>query len=1526
MTQINTDPIISQPTRPDLPLEEGFLNPDPIANPDPTVGERQFDLQTMGDVLEDKPTERTAALAFQDFLKNPAKAIPFVGSIIEARSLLKTYDASKRLEAGTDTPQDRQLLLGLIQRAQQETTVRGTVVDILTQLPAFAGEIAATGGLFTAGRKITTKAIGKIIRGSLERNIGRAVSAKVAARVAGKSLLTKAAGVAAGSIAPTAALPQRVASSTIRRALPQIGTDEAGQLAVEFDRTDENFRDAMVRNLPAGFLDSYIEIWSERTGGALKFLPGASKLAGLKAAIAKRWLQKNPTSTLRDLSKKIAGRAAWNGVIGEMFEERVGEVARGVTGLEPYTPPTPKQLLAEAIAFAIPGATVAAADITFRKRPAPQAPQPTPEAPAAPVAAVPTEPTEAPEAGAAVAVLAKVTPKLRRILSQVRQLAAEGQTPLERPEAEAIPEAPGRPPDADQRTGGFRTGDVMENTSTDQRFVVTEESSVGVIVAPADAEGKRIGEAEFLIRTEDLGSMRKAPTEAEARVAARQAKLPDVVPPAKAKAEPSAVSVVAVEGKPATMVEFRKKLADVRRRVLTAQRAKEDVREGVQAEIRDLVVAHVPKERRGKFLTAVLKAKTMGALTRSINKMRREIVLEEGTETVKSIAKSTKGRKLRKKLTVERRTEVRKMIVEAKKLKKELKSGRSPDALLQTVDKLVAVDRAIKEVFADHAAETAVIAKGKARTIQQLVDTAEGNINKGRPPKPPPETGEPPEAPVDRQVNWFRGLARGLHDLPKILQDLDGNYKGLGILFRLVYTRMVRAEDRYTSAKRDLQTAVEAIVKKAGFKSLSEAQLELSTALGRTSTKFVNITFGKTKHRLPLGEALGILAMDEPTLELVDRGARVQRTEGRQTETLELTRENIEELRGQVEKANPKLLTMISDLKELIESQRSGVWAVLRRVNGWTPDFIKGYWPRVRNRLFSEKRGLPQGWRQTMEHYLENLSLTKERTPDLKSPLVITDLLTTAFNTLDNMVKITHLAEPIRDASAVVFNSRIIVAINKRFGSQVNSALVTFLSLASRANEYSGDIGARTVGFLNSNFAVSALSLNPTSWLVQLGGLFRLAATMDRQDFLAGVKGASKISMEKLVAGSGFFWERYVGRIFGRFTPTAPEVGTTVDTDVLRAVDLIIDNLMQGRFREANKAWGALTRKTMGILNLFDGINAKVAYAGSLAKLRRLNPGRSEASLEAAAMARAADLIRGTQNSTSPLDFTMFAAQSRQSVLGAFFLFTSDVLKARNRIVRAWQRSPTSGATHTAAELLNIAYVISVRRGYQFAFGMGVAALLGSDPDDTERLARQGEDLDRLALDTVTEILQLVDPLITGNLARAAGFGGSIVDFPLLGAGEDIGKGIKDLYTAAGALSERDKDKFIRRGLTGLDKIASTSVSVFLGNPLQSQWRRLTREVERNLIEPGALTYDRDTEFLRDEYNLLHRMRAAETKFTPRETSRWRVLKQWKSDFLKTNLGIRENRSEENRKSELRKRNSLQRFSASFRTRLEKIK
>jgi hypothetical protein len=319
---------------------------------------------------------------------------PFLGAIGKAGQMfqvnedLKAIKGPRGLDAGQAAYDRVARFLIYQERMNERTSIPERAMDIGTALPGFGVEFGLTGGTYAAGRAAATKALGGAVGGALRRGA------------------VKTAAGAVGAAAQTLANPQMVAETTAAKMLGD--NDDIGT------------------GLSKGFADTFIEMATERMGAGI-----VGKALGLVAGKAigktqvgqrvKEWaVQTLSASKGADYVAGVAKKAGFNGVLGELMEERYGEAARGATGLEDNfgvlgqlaggdRVAAMKQLAAEALAFAVPGMPAAAMRVgaAVRNRLAGTQPSTAPVAPSTapvvpPASAQPTEgsvpPTPAPVA------------------------------------------------------------------------------------------------------------------------------------------------------------------------------------------------------------------------------------------------------------------------------------------------------------------------------------------------------------------------------------------------------------------------------------------------------------------------------------------------------------------------------------------------------------------------------------------------------------------------------------------------------------------------------------------------------------------------------------------------------------------------------------------------------------------------------------------------------------------------------------------------------------------------------------------------------------------------------------------------------------------------------------------------------------------------------------------------------------------------------------------------------------------------
>ena len=387
--------------RPTVPLSQSRLKPGkPVEGADIEDARRQ--------AIRERDSQRK--IGFWESVKlelkdNPAAAIPGAGTGVELAHLGETYAAAQRVMDGTGSEDDlrkveafardqelaskgKRLVESEGGAVERELTTTGKAAGIITQMPAFMGEIAMTGGTATAAKafivqaakqgvkagakKGAKEAIEIGVKGAVKEGVEAAVegAAKQGAEAAVKAgLVRRAVGEVAAGAAGAAMLPHRTAAAFIERRMPQLMETEDGQrLLVE---SDEGIAEALAK----AYGDTFWEYFSERAGAYLLAKPAGAIGKMMGRFTAGQRMQMAATGAMAWLTKKKGAAyvmdklrtAGYHGVISEWMEERVGDVGRYATGIQDHLFPSPDQLWVEAVAFAITGGVMEGASMTAGK-------------------------------------------------------------------------------------------------------------------------------------------------------------------------------------------------------------------------------------------------------------------------------------------------------------------------------------------------------------------------------------------------------------------------------------------------------------------------------------------------------------------------------------------------------------------------------------------------------------------------------------------------------------------------------------------------------------------------------------------------------------------------------------------------------------------------------------------------------------------------------------------------------------------------------------------------------------------------------------------------------------------------------------------------------------------------------------------------------------------------------------------------------------------------------------------------------
>jgi hypothetical protein len=274
--------------------------------------------------------EKNFAGAMKDF--QVWDVVPFVSGLNNAMNNAVMTNVAQRYMDGNAKSGDEDLLKSYARYNNLESKGFISPYDIakgVQALPSFIGEIYGLYGLSnTVGKAI----LGKIGMGSLMGFAGVSARALPA------------------TIVQTALNPFRFSENLTRRLMPDIQMDDAEEL---FFSEPEDLEVAMAKS----FGESWVEVASERTGYAfskvLAPLNNKGKSLIMKLGIATAFEKVNGKGF--SFMAKVAKTTGFHGLIEESLEERVGEGARYVLGIdEEYQKPTWKQVANELAVFSVP--------------------------------------------------------------------------------------------------------------------------------------------------------------------------------------------------------------------------------------------------------------------------------------------------------------------------------------------------------------------------------------------------------------------------------------------------------------------------------------------------------------------------------------------------------------------------------------------------------------------------------------------------------------------------------------------------------------------------------------------------------------------------------------------------------------------------------------------------------------------------------------------------------------------------------------------------------------------------------------------------------------------------------------------------------------------------------------------------------------------------------------------------------------------------------------------------------------------
>ncbi|MHC4067263.1 MAG: hypothetical protein ACYSUI_22550, partial [Planctomycetota bacterium] len=716
----------------------------------------------------------------------------------------------------------------------------------------------------------------------------------------------------------------------------------------------------------------------------------------------------------------------------------------------------------------------------------------------------------------------------------------------------------------------------------------------------------------------------------------------------------------------------------------------------------------------------------------------------------------------------------------------------------------------------------AVVAhKGRKRKAKELAGEVVANVDA--------DEGLPLAPDIDvKKRHFLRNLALDVRNVTRIVENKSDDADS--ILHELMWRQMTRAHDKHLLQVKQRLEQVNTAAQRAGFNSLADAQAQLSGHGGKGVTQMVDVVIDGKETSIPMGQALWFAAIDMETMaHLLDQTPIVVRG-GLKQKGAVISEDEIRTIRRKLPK---ELVKFVDEVKAIGEQDAAEMLSVMLELNGKEPRRVEGYFRRRRNVIQSDKRGLPKTQKDILVQYNENLGIGKERGADKKTPIIVEDFLTAMMGTINDTSKVIHVARPVRDAASVLFDPDVQTAINRKHGDQVNAALESHLGAASLARTRQDRI-ARVIRWINGSLAAAKLGLNITSILRQLGGIPRLAPILGAEGMADGMAGLLDVTLDEMTQWSGFFYERYQSNISSRFSPVEPDQTFGVDKAVFSAAaDRAAQNFAAGDIKAGVSALREIGMSTLEILNFFDQINARMAWAAFKAQVQREHPEWSHSPQMEWVAEKASDAVRETQNSSSSLDLSTIAVNSRGNFLSLWLLFSSDKFKSFNRIRRAFAKDKTLGAQTLAAESVNIAMSAAIGTGTSVVTGLFIAMLFG-DEDDREAVLERELSAKRIGGRVALDFLSNLDPIVTERLAAILLFqSNEIFDTAAGSSINDLAEAVGQIVEAAITLGAGDVDKGFNDALKGFRDAGLEAAALSGLNPLDAQVKRMVRAFDK---------------------------------------------------------------------------------------------
>ena len=893
------------------------------------------------------------------------------------------------------------------------------------------------------------------------------------------------------------------------------------------------------------------------------------------------------------------------------------------------------------------------------------------------------------------------------------------------------------------------------------------------------------------------------------------------------------------------------------------------IKRQVQEAVTNSLKGPIGVKMQGRFLGDVRKAESPAGLLRALRRIDRAIGQVRHREAVADLRKVQRKLKSFRPITNQIRadsalelTKARPHAVTDKNRVQTFKTREEYDEA--TVEIVSAVDE-IERMMSDRRLELKNINADKERTVQGHIDRIVNNIQ-GTPSATTPgvriggikQLKGRSKMLQDIQSGLFKGLKLWHYDAANLTRHLEGKWDGDGVLTALLDKTPKEVEEAYLSGRRDETDSLDRMIRESavGSINLSDAQARMSGSLGEANQEFVNVVIGGETVTLSTDIVAELVAIDDRTvLGVVEQGFQPEGARER-----EAFRPTLVEIQAIRQKWGPRFGGLIQGMKANLEVLKPQSYAVTKELTGTEPESEpEGYWPSHRNLRANPDFGKPEDLKafnqSAARRYAENLGFLKARTGG-KAPFIMRGLISNYLDHVDNSLKLIHLAITTRNAASVIMNPEVVQAINAAHGKAANEYLQGHLVEISRLNEDVDGGPNATLRATNSNLAGSWILTNVGTFIRQLGGISKIAAVMtsngDFKWFLVGIKKLRPGTYQEMKDNSGVMWDRYEGDSAARYSSFRGQGLSGMDFAGFRqSLGGFLRSAKQMDGRSSRRSWTAMMR-SIKFLDWFDSISARLAWEGYKAKAQSLNPKWSEQQVMKQTALDTGNVVRNSQNTSSPLDSAGLAMRLRNNPMRVFLLFTTDPNKSLNMLVRGLHQGPKQGfyaATGVLGNVLWSSFAVTgiLQIGGDLA-ASAIAAALGRDIDEKEREKQRQRSYERAWIRMASEVFGLWffgDTIVGAWEGTFSPFKrADVLRSPVGEVLADVANGIGDATRAVtdlldeGKITEGEMTEFWRDVFQATLNLANAAAAM-VGNPFLTPYYRV-RPIVRQLSQEAV--------------------------------------------------------------------------------------